>query len=185
MNGGGGPAPPPRGAEGGGVPEAGLSIMTWILLYVVVVYAIVTYFREGGNDVRKGRVDSNNTEYTENISGRVESNTSTAAKVVSESLMDREMPAADIIGSLGAKEGKKSYSAASLIEEVDENGFPIEKTEDYESSGSAAFDVVEVHTAETAGKGLERMEDMFDDAVAPERIKGLTQHSILVQYCMS
>ncbi len=184
------PAPPPRGGEMGGAPQASLSISTRILLCVVAFYVVVRYFREGGDDGRKGPVNSSNTKAVEYIGEGVESSTPTVSQVGSESLVGGGSPAADIIEPLDVKEGK-SYATASLMEEVDEDGFPILKSEDCEWSGGAFDTVVELDTPGAVsgmpplkGKGFERMVDVLV-AAGPNRIEGPAQHSILVQYCMS
>ncbi len=183
------PAPPPRGGEMGGAPQASLSISTRILFYLVAFYVVVMYFREGGNDGRKGPVNSSNTKAVESIGEGVESSTPTVSQMGSESLVEGGSPAADIVEPLDVKEGK-SYATASLMEEVDEDGFPILKSEDCESNGGAFDAVVELDTPGAVsgmpplkGKGFDRVEDMF--VAAAPRIEGLAQHGILVQYCMS
>ncbi len=182
--GGGGrgdPTPPPRGGDGGGAPN-NTSLLTRVLLYVIVFYAIVTYWMEGGNVVRKGPMNSNdNTNAVKNIGGGVEP----------ESLMEGGRSAAGIIGSLDVKEGK-SHATSSLMEVVDADGFPVLNSKGYESSDGAFDAVVELDTPKAASgiqslkdEGFERVEDVLDATVSMERIEGFTHHNILVQYCMS
>ncbi len=142
---------------------------------------------EGGDDGSKVAVNSGNTKAVEGV----ESSTPTVSQVGSESLVVGGGPA-DNIEPLDMKEGK-SYATASLVEEVDEDGFPILKSEDCESSGCGFDAPVELDTPGAAigmppplkDNGFERVEDVFG-APGPNGINGLPQqHSILVQYCMS